>query len=115
MCNFKKNITENFLLLKLYKKYPEEHLEMLVPLFVLYYKQGNDKKAKEYLDRINKSNPHFIKFFNGKLKPKIEDNDEYYCKGETSEVIMYFVDYLFLMDTVPTINYYVLENSKNKK
>ena len=35
-------------MLKLYKKYPEESLVMLFPLFILYYKQGNDKKAKEY-------------------------------------------------------------------
>lgn len=102
-------------MLKLYKKYPEENLEMLFPLFILYYKQGNDKKAKEYLDRISKANPHFIKFFKDGIK---ENNDKiygYYAKGNLSEVIMYFREYYFLLATVPNINYYILENSKKKK
>lgn len=102
-------------MLELYKKYPEEDLEMLFPLFILYYKQGNDKKAKEYLDRINKANPHFIKFFKGTME---EDNDvpyRYYAKGDSSEVIMYFKEYDFLVNTIPTIDCYILENSKKKK
>ncbi len=43
-------------MLDLYKKYPEENLEMLFPLFAVYYKKGNDKKAKDYLNRIDKCN-----------------------------------------------------------
>ena len=102
-------------MLELYKRYPEEDLEMLFPLFILYYKQGNDKKAKEYLDRINKANPHFIKFFKGTME---ENNDipyRYYAKGDSSEVIMYFKEYDFLVNTIPTIDCYILENSKKKK
>lgn len=102
-------------MLKLYKKFPEEALEMLFPLFTLYYKLGNDKKAKEYLDRINKANPQFIKFFKGTLKRNEEIPDRYYVKGDSSEVIMYFNEYDFLIYTIPTINYYILENSKHKK
>jgi rubrerythrin len=102
-------------MLKLYKKYPEEDLEMLFPLFILYYKQGNDKKTKEYLDRINKANPHFIKFFKGTMKQNKDIPERHYAKGDSSEVIMYFQEYDFLVDTIPTINYYILENSKNKK
>lgn len=33
-------------MLKLYKKYPEEALGILFPLFILYYKLVNDKKLK---------------------------------------------------------------------
>ncbi len=102
-------------MLKLYKKYPEENLEMLFPLFILYYKQGNDKKAKEYLDKINKSNPYFIKFFKGKMEVNKAVPEKYYSIGDSSEVIMYFNQYDFLLDTIPTIDYYILENSKNKK
>lgn len=54
-------------MLKLYQKYPEEDLEMLFTIFIFSYKQGDDKKAKEYLDRINKPNPDFIKFFKGTM------------------------------------------------
>lgn len=102
-------------MLKLYKKYPEENLEMLFPLFILYYKQGDDKKAKEYLDRINKANPDFIKFFKGAMKENTKVPDGYYSKGDSSEVIMYFRQYDFLVGTIPTIDYYILENSKKKK
>lgn len=102
-------------MLKLYKKYPEEDLEMLFPLFVLYYKQENDKKAKEYLDRINKANPHFIKFFKGTIKENTDIPYRHYAKGDSSEVIMYFREYDFLVETIPTIDYYILENSKKKK
>ena len=102
-------------MLKLYKKYPEEALEMLFPLFILYYKLGNDKKAKEYLSRINKANPHFIKFFKGTMKENTGIPYRHYAKGDSSEVIMYFREYDFLVETIPTINYYILENSKKKK
>ena len=102
-------------MLKLYKKYSEESLEMLFPLFILYYKQGNDKKAKDYLDRINQANPDFIKFFKGTMKENKNVPEGYYSKGDSSEVIMYFRQYDFLVDTIPTIDYYILEYSKNKK
>jgi len=36
--------------------------------FALYYKLGKDKEAKKLLERINKANPHFIKFFKGTIK-----------------------------------------------
>lgn len=102
-------------MLALYKKYPEEELEMLFPLFILYYKLGNDKKSKEFLDRINDANPNFIKFFKGTMRQNIDVPERHYVKGDSSEVIMYFNQYDFLVDTIPTINYYILENSKNKK
>ncbi len=108
-------LEEENAMLKLYKKYPEEDLEMLFPLFILYYKQGNDKKAKEYLNKINKANPDFIKFFKGTMKKNKNVPEGYYSKGDSSEVIMYFREYYFLVDTMPTIDYYILENSKNKK
>lgn len=102
-------------MLKLFEKYPEENLVMLFPLFILYYKQENNEKAKEFLNRINKANPDFIKFFKGTMKANEKVPDGYYSKGDSSEIIMYFRQYDFLIDTVPTINYYILENIKKKK
>ena len=102
-------------MLKLYKKYPEENLEMLFSLFVLYYKLENDKKAKEYLNRINKANQHFIKFFKGNLQPNENLEEDTYIRGDVSEIYMCLKEYYFLLTTVPTIKFYVLENSKNKK
>ena len=101
-------------MLKLYKKYKEDNLEMLFPLFVLYYKLENNEKAIEYLTKINKKNPHFIKFFKGTLK---EDNmpEGYFSPGSASEVIMYMNTYVFLLITIPNIDEYILENSKKRK
>lgn len=101
-------------MLKLYKKYPEENLEVLFPLFVLYYKQSNNEKSKEYLDRINKVNPNFIKFFKGTMKENNKIPKGYYSPGDSSEVIMYFTEHYFLIQTLPTIKYYILENSKKR-
>ena len=99
-------------MLALYKKYPEEHLQMLFPLFALYYKNSNDEKAIEYLKRINKSNPNFIKLFKGKM----EDNENimpgYYSIGDSSEIKMYFMNYTFLLLTLPLIDEYILKYSK---
>lgn len=99
-------------MIKLYKKYPEENLEMLFPLFILYYKQGNDEKAREYLSRINKANPHFIKFFKGTIKEQANIPLGYYAQGDSSEVIMYFKGHYFLVETLHTIDYYILENTR---
>lgn len=101
-------------MLKLYKKYSEEDLEMLFPLFALYYKLGNDNKAKEYLDRIDKANPNFVKMFKGTLKVDNDIHESYYQKGQESEVVMYITYYTFLLLTMPPLRDYVLEIIKQK-
>lgn len=64
---------------------------MLFPLFALYYKIGNNKKAKEYLNRINK------------------------CRGDSSEIFMYWERYDYLLITMPKLHEYVVKNlMKNK-
>lgn len=99
-------------MLKLYKKYHEDNLEMLFPLFINYYKKGDDNKAKEYLDMINKVNPNLIKFFKGTMKENKNVPDGHYAIGDSSEVMMYFVEYGFLLITMPTLKDYVLEYNK---
>ncbi len=100
-------------MLKLHKKYDEENLEMLFPLFALYYKLDNDKLTKEYLDKINKHNSNFIKYFKGTIK---EDDAPYgyFSMGGSSEVLMYFDEYSFLIEGMPVLNEYVLKNSNTK-
>ena len=100
-------------MIKLYKKYPEENLEMLFPLFALYYKQGNDKKAKEYLSKINKNNPYFLKLIKRVIKQHKDVPEGYYSQGDSTEVLMYFRKYYFLLSTMATLDYYIIENSKN--
>lgn len=95
---------------KLYKKYTENNLDMLIPFFSLYYKQGNDKKAKEYLNKINEANRHFLEFFKGTLKGF--DPGEYYSRGDESELMMYIKNYTFLLMSMPNLRDFILENSK---
>lgn len=103
-------------MLKLYKKYPEETLEMLFPLFALYYKIGNDKKAKEYLNRVNKCNSNFVKLFNGSIRKNDKVTSGYYSRGDSSEIFMYLERYGYLLITMPRLHEYVIENlMKNKK
>lgn len=102
-------------MLKLYKKYPEEDLEMLFPLFALYFKLGNEEKAKEYFDRIKKANKHFVKFFKDKIEEDLNVPAGYFEKGGSSEVIMYFNKYDFLIDTMQALDCYVLKYDKMKK
>lgn len=103
-------------MLKLYKKYPEEDLEMLFPLFAIYYKNGNDKKAKEYLKRIDKCNPNFVKFFKGTIKESKKVSPSYYSRGDSSEIFMYLKRYDYLLITMPKLHEYVIEIlMKNKK
>ena len=101
-------------MLDLYKKYKENNLEMLFPMFVLYYKKEDDIKAKKYLDMINKGNKHFIKFFKGTMKLEEDIMPGYYSRGNASEVFMYMREYFFFVCTLSNINDYIIENSKNK-
>lgn len=103
-------------MLELYKKYPEEDLEMLFPLFAIYYKIGNDKKAKDYLNRIDKCNSNFVKYFKGTIKPSEKVNPGYYSRGDSSEIFMYLSRYDYLLITMPRLHEYIIENlMKNKK
>ena len=103
-------------MLDLYKKYPEEDLEMLFPLFAIYYKIGNDKKAKDYLNRIDKCNSNFVKYFKGIIKPSEKINHGYYSRGDSSEIFMYLERYDYLLITMPRLHEYIIENlMKSKK
>ena len=99
-------------LLQLYKKYKENSLEMLMPVFILYYKLGDEKKESQYLNKINQVNPNFVKVIKGNFKISEDLNPEYYQIGEMSEVFMYFNNYEFLIDTIPIFDFYISDNLK---
>ena len=102
-------------MLELYEKYPEKNLEMLFPLFALYYKLEDNDKAKNYLEEINKENPDFIKLFKGAIKENKKIPNGYFHPGDASEVLMYFENYSFLITTMLNMDYFILENTKIKK
>lgn len=96
-------------IMSLYKKYPEETFEMIFPIFALYYKLGNNKKAKEYLNRVNKCNSNFVKLLNGTIKESEKVEPGYYSRGDSSEIFMYLERYGYLMITMPRLHEYVIE------
>lgn len=101
--------------LRLFKKYQEEQMEMLFPLFAIYYKNEQTEKAVEYLNRIQKSNPHFLKWFKNTIKKNPDVLEGYYQKGDSSEVIMYFNTYFFLTDSLSNLDEFVIAHLKNIK
>ena len=100
---------------KLYKKYLEDDLVMMFPLFALYYKLGNDKKAKEYLNRVDKCNSNFVKFFKGTIKESKNVSSGYYSREDSYEIFMYLNRYDYLLITMPKLHEYVIENLMKKK
>lgn len=102
-------------MLSLYKKYPEENLEMLFPLFAIYYKNDNDNKAKEYLKRVDKCNSNFVKYFDGTIKKSEKEIPGYYSRGDTSEIFMYLSCHDYLLITMPRLYEYVIENLMKSK
>ena len=102
-------------MLKLYKKYNEDNLEMLIPLFVLYYKLGNDKEAVKYLNMINKENNNFLKMFQGKIELDPMKYTGTYSLGNESELYAFIEESGFLLISVPELGEYVVEHSKKKK
>lgn len=97
-------------MLKLYKKYPEESLLMLVPFMILYYKQRDYKKAKEYLKRIDKVNPYFRKFFKQEIKEEDLIPTGYYSPGSVSEVVVFLESAGFLLVSVLSLSEFILNN-----
>ena len=96
-------------LLKLVKKYDEENLEILFPLL-----KGDTLKATQYVEEINKANPHVLKLFKGTFRTNHNETD-YYKIGEASEVMMYLNQYIFLFISTPGIEEFFIEKSKKKK
>ena len=89
---------------------------MLFPLFAIYYKSGNDKKTKDYLNRIDKCNSNFVKFFKGTIKQSEKVIPGYFSRGDSSEIFMYLSRYNYLLITMPRLYEYIIENlTKNKK
>lgn len=99
-------------MLTLYKKYKQETFEMLYPLFALYYKLGNDKKAKDYLKKIHENNSHFIEYVKDTIKKEKGVPEGCYAIGCASEILMYFDEFEFLTNTMLLSDDYILENIK---
>jgi len=94
-------------MLKIYKKYNEESLELLFPIFIYYFNKKEYKKANTYFEIIKKENPYIIDYFKGTIKNNSSIPNGSYIIGDPSEVIMYFEHFNFLIDDNPNIKEYI--------
>ena len=72
----------------------------------LYYKRGDFKKAKEYLELIEKKNPYFVSYVEKNLEQKTPENVKL---GEESEVIMILDEMHYLIDFIPYIKDFIIK------
>lgn len=98
----------------LYRKYSEDSMQMLFPVFILYYKLSNYETAIKYLEKLNISNPNILKLLKGKIQDSENIVEGYYSIGKVSEVEMYFERYAFLFYSVPYIREFILKYSEIK-
>ncbi|MDF9824265.1 tetratricopeptide (TPR) repeat protein [Breznakia sp. PF5-3] len=92
----------------LYTRYEYECLETLIPFLIIYYKQGDYGKAKEYLNKINKANQYFKSLYlDDSILNDLKVPDGYFAIGEPSEVKMYFEKYSFLLDSVNWLDEFI--------
>ncbi len=95
-------------LLNLSKQYDEESIESIFPLFVLAYKQENDFLAIKYLKELNKINSKFFNYFEYDLEEDLKLTEKNW--DDDMKVVFYMEAYSFLLNSVPGIEGYILEN-----
>lgn len=109
--------------LELYKKYPEESTQFLLPLSILYYKLGDLRKANQYLKKLIEINEDTYEFFNalmdGSLMKSVSEMDSYgYRPFTIEEFIIECEENYFLFSSMP--EYFVwakkkVNSKRNKK
>lgn len=101
--------------MRLFKRYnKEESLTMHLPISVLYYKLGDEKKAKNYLGKAAQQNPHVIKtikkfYKNSGRTSFTTQNEGSYVLGSKEEVEIEMEDSLFLYMSTPGFGEWALE------
>ena len=79
---------------------------LLFPLSIMYYKEGNYRKCKKVIKKIQESNEHLLNYLTGRkkfTKSKVEDIEINGTYSWGSEAEAYFVvkDNKYLLETVP--------------
>ena len=105
--------------LELHKRYDDyEETQMLLPLSVLYFKQGDFDKAEDYLKRLCATNKDTKKFFRAIKKDKldhyVEEISGYgYQPFTIQELIVELMENSFLFRMVPLYMEWAYEKTRN--
>lgn len=87
---------------KLYKKYKDESLHMVLPMSIMYYRKGDYKKAKKFLQMANQCNEFVIDFLLGETGESLEEHhNNYYLYGSEEETFLAVNDCVRLITAVP--------------
>ena len=104
---------------KLIKKYEGDFgLSFDLAKLVLVYKEGDEKKALEYLKVLNKKNPNFIgimidKIGHDEIINKV--NLSYYSPGDLSEAVNMIADFSFVLLPMTMFYVWIRKNAKKLK
>ena len=99
-------LEEESKLVKLYRSRKENYLPYDLSFMCLYYKRGDFRKAKEYLELIDKKNPYFISYVEKGIEKEIPKNAKL---GEESEVITVITEMGYLIDFTPHIKEFIIK------
>lgn len=102
---------------KLYDKYPDNSIFMLLPLAIMQYKQANYTKCKNVLKRILESNEYLLDYLIGNkkfTKKEIEsfEMDNTYTWASKKEAYLVMMDNKYLLETVPMFIEFIKSSAK---
>lgn len=97
---------------KLYKKYLDSSSFMLLPLSIMYYKEGDYRKAKKILKEIQEKNRYLLGYIKqnftfSKTESEYYEREGAYSFGTESEAYFIMRDYKYLLETVPTFKEFI--------
>ncbi len=106
--------------LKLYKKYPEDGTQILLPLSILYYKLGDYRKANQYLKKLSNVNKDTAMFFSNisedRLMKTIENMSPHgYHPCTIEEFLIELEENSFLFETSATFFLWARKKISSKK
>ena len=96
---------------KLFEKYDDYSANFLLPMAILYYKKGEYKKSKKFLNELNTSNEFILDFLvDGDVLSDNEVYDTYFSYGSEEEAFMVINNLFYLLASVPEFINFVREN-----
>lgn len=95
----------------LYSKYQEDSLNMVLVMAIMYFKKGNYKKAKQFLEKVEEQNEYILDFLlepSQELFENIDISSDYYTLGSEEEAFTVVNDLVYLLASVPTFLGFIL-------
>ena len=80
---------------------------MLFPMPMMYYKNGDYKKAKQMLERLDEVNPYVIDSIGS--DEIYGEPIEYYSPGSEDEAHLIHMELFYLISSVPSFLSFVME------